>query len=729
MRMVTGKSRAGVVSVAMVFVTLVAFPGAARAAVGDLFVDSCVNGGAAKPNCAVSPGLTGAWPEVLSPDGRQLYVAVAGNGGSEVPAVLTFDRNPNSGQLTRRPNGCVTKTGSSGACAAASQLDNPQAMVISPDGSSIYVSNYATNAIVELSRAPDGSLGVINECQGTGGPCTAVIGMGHPHSLAVSPDGTTLYARTTQSAAQGQGFGTLLVFTRTPDGKLAQKTAPEGCWSELAQGSCHTAAGISQQDWQMAVTDTNLYSVGHNDSYIYLTGGCAPAPFCVVTQPSSGTVATFGRNANGTLTQATTTAACISNNGFSGGTGVLTGPAQVRCSDGNDGLDSAHSVVASPDGRSVYVGTAFAVVAYSRNLATGALTEQGCVRQPGTGIAGCTDAAGLGDVYRMAVTPDGGDLIADSNAFAGFAVLKRDLGTGVLSQRAGTKRCITATGSGGACDTLDALGGYGNVVVSSDSRFVYLAANAPGTIATLHRDFAPSCDDKTISVPYQTSVLVPLTCSDRNGDPLSLAIASQPFNGSLGGGGAIDPGTNTVRYNPPLGFSGGDSFTYTATGQGVISARATVTLNVAAPPVVVASNPPPPPPGRISVTLGFAFSSSSKTQTKFTSMTLKGFPSGSTITVTCIKGTCPSSLVTKKKVKKKTKLVSKPLVIRNASGTVKLSKVISKALRAGARLRIDVTRAGMIGATKILEVGKRKAPKVTTQCLPVGSSRPQSSCS
>jgi hypothetical protein len=97
--------------------------------------------------------------------------------------------------------------------------------------------------------------------------------------------------------------------------------------------------------------------------------------------------------------------------------------------------------------------------------------------------------------------------------------------------------------------------------------------------------------------------------------------------------------------------------------------------------------------------------------------------------VTCIKGTCPSSLVTKKKVKKKTKLVAKPLVVKNAKGTVKLSKVISKALKAGTRIRVDVTKAGMIGATKILEVGKRKAPKVTTQCLPVGSTKPRSSCS
>jgi len=50
------------------------------------------------------------------------------------------------------------------ACGTASQLDNPQDMVISPDGSSIYVTNHGTRAIVELRRTADGSLSVIDEC-------------------------------------------------------------------------------------------------------------------------------------------------------------------------------------------------------------------------------------------------------------------------------------------------------------------------------------------------------------------------------------------------------------------------------------------------------------------------------------------------------------------------------------------------------------------------------------
>jgi hypothetical protein len=190
------------------------------------------------------------------------------------------------------------------------------------------------------------------------------------------------------------------------------------------------------------------------------------------------------------------------------------------------------------------------------------------------------------------------------------------------------------------------------------------------------------------------------------------------------GDGTTDAGPSVVHAYGALGV-----FTVraTATDSAGNSSSMTGLLQAANPPVVVPAAKPPV--GRITITLGFAFSSSTKKQTKFTSMTVKGFPSGSTITVTCIKGTCPSSLVTKKKVKKKTKLVSKPLVYRNARGTVKLSKVIKKALRAGTRIRVDVTKTGMIGATKILTVGKRKAPKVTTQCLPVGSSKPRNSCS
>jgi hypothetical protein len=167
--------------------------------------------------------------------------------------------------------------------------------------------------------------------------------------------------------------------------------------------------------------------------------------------------------------------------------------------------------------------------------------------------------------------------------------LKRNTSTGALSERTGTKRCLTYNGSSGACDTLAPLGGLGDVAVSGDSMFLYLVNQSNGVLATMHRDAAPVCQSKTIGVAYQTSIAIPLSCGDVNGDTLTLAISHQPTAGTLGGGGTIDPATKSVRYSPPLGFSGTDSFQYVATGQGVQSDPATITLSVGAAP--------PPPPG------------------------------------------------------------------------------------------------------------------------------------
>jgi hypothetical protein len=564
---------------------------AAHAAVGDAFLDRCLNAGStAQAPCTSQAGQTGAYREALSPDGKQLYVLMTGGtppggGTAEEPAIFTYDRNTTTGRATRRtgPTSCATQSGLAGNCLAVPQLSNPQDIVISPDGTSIYVSNAGTNSIVELKRSSTGALSAgSGTCQGAGSGCTAVTGMGVPHALAVTPDGKSLYTRTTQG---GGGQGTLLVFNRATNGAITQKTAPDGCWSEVGQTDCRTGAGLSDQSWQIAVTNTNVYVTGRNDFYYYITGGCGF--ICFYSVPESGSIAIFTRAASGTLTQAADPNGCISNNGQSGGI-PYSGPGPIRCQNGNDALSQARSVTLSPDGKSLYVGTLYGIVAYSRG-AGGGLTEVGCNQRTGAGAPGCSDTTALNDVYRMRVTPAGGDLIASSTGAGGFTFLKRNTSTGTLSQRSGTKRCVTSDGSAGACDALAPLGGYGDVAVSSDSTFLYLVNQGNGVLATMHRDIAPVCQSKTVGVAYQTSIAIPLSCGDANGDALTLQIKSQPTGGTLGGGGTIDPATKSVRYSPPLGFSGTDSFTYAATGQGVQSTPAKVTLNIGAAP--------PPPPG------------------------------------------------------------------------------------------------------------------------------------
>ncbi len=66
---------------------------------------------------------------------------------------------------------------------------------------------------------------------------------------------------------------------------------------------------------------------------------------------------------------------------------------------------------------------------------------------------------------------------------------------------------------------------------------------------------------------------MPLTCTDPDGDALTLSIVDGPSKGSLDGmnGGA-------VTYTPDAGESGADSFTYRASDGTAQSAPATVSI-------------------------------------------------------------------------------------------------------------------------------------------------------
>jgi DNA-binding beta-propeller fold protein YncE len=624
-------------------------------------------------------------------------------GAEEETALLIFDRDPATGALTRRANiGCATPSGSSGACLAAPQLSSPQDIVVSPDGKNVYVSNAGTSSIVEFSRSAAGGLTLMGQCQGTTTPCVVDTGMGAPHALALSPDGNTLYART----ILGAGMGTLLAFHRNADGTLTQLSAPDGCWSEVAQSGCQTAAGISDESTQIAVTSSALYATGRNDAYTWYTYGCFGSTcgyFFPNLQPSTGTIAIFGRSADGTLTQAAEPNGCISSTGQSGGIPSYPGgPAPVRCLDGNDALNEAYSVTASPDGKSIYVGTAEGLVSYNREGAT--LVETGCLRTGGAG--GCANATALGGIYRMAVTPSGDELIAASYLLpsdGALDFLQRDTGSGQLSQRPGTRGCISNTGTEGKCQTLPALGGMGGVTVSPDSEFVYATGVKNGLLATLHRDVAPSCDSRTVAVPYQTSVAVPLTCTDANGDALTLAITRQPTAGTLAG--AIDTANNTIRYNPPLGFVGADSFQYAATGQGVQSPPATVTLDVR--PLAAASVIPPAPAQRLSHLRPRIKSGWGVHGTRFVlkSLRLSKLPAGWKATLRCAGPHCPL------KAKK----------IRNAkakSSSVDVLRSLSKRqrrFRAGQKLTLQITAPGYAPARVLFALKKGKKPKPVTK--------------
>jgi hypothetical protein len=111
----------------------------------------------------------------------------------------------------------------------------------------------------------------------------------------------------------------VVIFDRTSNGRLVQKPDPVGCISDDGAGPCIDGTAL-----------LGLNSVAVSPDGLSAHGASA----------NSDAVAVFDRAEDGTLTQKTGTAGCISDTG--------AGP----CVDGA-GLADADSVAVSPDGKSV----------------------------------------------------------------------------------------------------------------------------------------------------------------------------------------------------------------------------------------------------------------------------------------------------------------------------------------------------------------------------------------
>jgi Ca2+-binding RTX toxin-like protein len=102
-----------------------------------------------------------------------------------------------------------------------------------------------------------------------------------------------------------------------------------------------------------------------------------------------------------------------------------------------------------------------------------------------------------------------------------------------------------------------------------DSGLFILEYTGPGAAK------APKCEDVNWATGDDVPATVSLFCSDANNNPLQLAIDRQPANGTLS---AISG--NKVTYTPKKGFTGVDTFTYTAFDGAAKSAPAQVRMLV-----------------------------------------------------------------------------------------------------------------------------------------------------
>jgi DNA-binding beta-propeller fold protein YncE len=187
------------------------------------------------PIAGCTTALALADPEgiAVSGNGANVYVAAPGSG-----AVDTFDRDTTTGALTQPTDGtgCTISSALLG-CTLGVRLDGADAVAVSPNDASVYLTALTSNAVTAFSRS---STGQLTQLSGTSAcvinllavGCSLARQLGGPEGLAISPDGANVYAVAYTS-------GALDVLDRNASsGAVTQKSRAPGCLVRSAPPGC-----------------------------------------------------------------------------------------------------------------------------------------------------------------------------------------------------------------------------------------------------------------------------------------------------------------------------------------------------------------------------------------------------------------------------------------------------------------------------------------------------------
>ena len=248
---------------------------------------------AATTGCTTGRALDGPDVVAISPGGANVYV-----GSFLGSSLAVFSRNTSSGALTQPADvtGCFVNTPTTG-CTTALALGNPEGVTVSPDGDNVYVAAPGSDALGTFTRnTSNGSLtqdtdgtGCISSSALTG--CTPGTQLAGADAVVVSPNGASIYVTSLES-------NSVTAFTRPSTGQPAQLTGTSACVINLLAVGCSLARELNAPEGLAVSPDSaSLYAVAYTSGALDVfnrnsgSGAVTPksrAPGCMVASATPG---------------------------------------------------------------------------------------------------------------------------------------------------------------------------------------------------------------------------------------------------------------------------------------------------------------------------------------------------------------------------------------------------------------------------------------------------------
>ncbi len=420
-------------------------------------------------------------------------------------SIAIFERNTTNGTLTYQSR---VRHGHNGVTGLKYVSD----VAISPDGTHLYAAGYAQNALVVFVRnTHTGELTFVErKRKGDTDGAQTINGMKRPRGCAVSPDGRTV-------VATGYGDHSIAVFRyNLATGGLI--------FHEFHKNGIGDVLGLKQA---LGLT----FSLDGKHLYVAGSGNDA--------------IAIFKHDLE---------------------TGHLTFVGQVKDNNaGTNGLNAVTDVAVSPDGKHVYAAAYGdnAIAAFSRSATSGSLSFVDVY------LDGSGSIDGLNGANGVAVSPNGSQVWAAGQLDNSVVLFERN-------QSAGELHFVKQVEDG--VDGFEGLNGVTMSALSPHSDFAYATGNSDDALTVILRNRTPEANDDMpgTALKHSTLVIKPLL-NDIDADGHTLTITSKT-NGTLGTV-VITGGGTTLDYAAGAA-TGADSFTYSISDGHGGSSTATVMLNV-----------------------------------------------------------------------------------------------------------------------------------------------------